>query len=163
MEHETRQAYLADEAAMLEFGRRLGAAIRPDIALVIHLHGELGAGKTTLVRGFLAGAGYTGRVKSPTYTLMEPYSLPAGQAVHMDLYRLADAEELEFMGLRDLADRAHWLLVEWPEKGAGHLPPADLVCTISFAAPGREVRLQPRNTTTARWLSEIALPDTYLE
>src|SRR5690606_20877998 len=128
--------------------------------LVVHLYGDLGAGKTTLVRGFLAGAGYRGRVKSPTYTLLEPYPLPFGEAVHLDLYRLADPEELEFLGLRDLDDRSRWLLIEWPEKGEGHVPAADLVCRISFADPGREVRLQARSTPAARWLSDIPPFDT---
>lgn len=159
MSKAERIIHAPDEAAMLDLGRRLGERATVD-RLVMHLHGDLGAGKTTLVRGFLAGAGYHGRVKSPTYTLMEPYPLPSGEAVHLDLYRLADPEELEFLGLRDLDDRSRWLFIEWPEKGEGHLPAADIVCSISFATPGRDVRLATRNTSAARWLEGISLPDT---
>jgi tRNA threonylcarbamoyladenosine biosynthesis protein TsaE len=108
---------------------------------VIYLCGELGAGKTTLVRGFLRAAGHPGPVRSPTYTLVEPYALGDRQIVHMDLYRLADSEELEFLGLRDFLDDRTVLLVEWPERGRRVLPPADLIIELWYAGSGRRCRL----------------------
>ncbi|HEX7030629.1 MAG TPA: tRNA (adenosine(37)-N6)-threonylcarbamoyltransferase complex ATPase subunit type 1 TsaE [Gammaproteobacteria bacterium] len=140
-----------DEAAMLALGRRLGAAARAASGLVVWLEGGLGAGKTTLTRGWLAGMGYAGRVKSPTYTLLEPYTLPGGaELAHLDLYRLADPEELEFLGLRELSDSEHWLLIEWPEKGMGHLPAPDAVLHIAFApGGGREVKITTNTDAAA--------------
>lgn len=108
---------------------------------VIYLQGDLGAGKTTLVRGFLRGLGYRGAVKSPTYTLMEPYSSGGRQVYHLDLYRLSHPEELEYLGIRDLLGQAAVLLVEWPERGAGALPPADLVVNIGYLPSGRRLEM----------------------
>ena len=109
---------------------------------VVFLEGDLGAGKTTLVRGFLRGLGHAGTVKSPTFTLIEPYDLPAGPVFHLDLYRLGDAEELEYLGLRDLLGEHSVLLVEWPARGEGSLPPADLRIDIEHRDPGRRLRLE---------------------
>ena len=144
-----------DEAAMLELGRGLGGAARGVSGLVVYLEGELGAGKTTLSRGMLAGMGHVGRVRSPTYTLLEPYDLPGGvRLAHLDLYRLADPEELEFLGVRELSGTGHWLLIEWPEKGAGHLPPADLEIRIGFPdAGGRSIKIMPCTDVARRWLA----------
>ncbi|HEX6929822.1 MAG TPA: tRNA (adenosine(37)-N6)-threonylcarbamoyltransferase complex ATPase subunit type 1 TsaE [Gammaproteobacteria bacterium] len=154
-EHSAHSFLLADEAATLALGRRLGhAAVAP--GLVVYLEGDLGAGKSTLARGWLAGMGHGGRVKSPTYTLLEPYSLPGGRELaHLDLYRLSDPEELEFLGLRELSDPGHWLLIEWPEKGAGHLPAADLEIRFGFpAGGGRQVEIRGCTSRGAAWLGD---------
>jgi tRNA threonylcarbamoyladenosine biosynthesis protein TsaE len=131
----------ADPEAQERVGREL-ALVTPAQA-IIYLHGDLGAGKTTLARGFLKGLGYEGAVKSPTYTLLEPYELGERAVYHFDLYRLADPGELEYLGLRDLLQSEAVLLFEWPEQGKGELPPADLALFIEMQGEGRRLRLQP--------------------
>ncbi|MCP3866837.1 MAG: tRNA (adenosine(37)-N6)-threonylcarbamoyltransferase complex ATPase subunit type 1 TsaE [Gammaproteobacteria bacterium] len=123
----------------------LGALIAAEAekTCIIYLEGELGAGKTTLVRGFLRGLGYQGNVKSPTFTLLEPYILEHRSVFHLDLYRLADPEELDYLGLRDLLEKDAALLIEWPDRGGGQLPAADLVVTIEYQGEGRSLDLQP--------------------
>ncbi|MBT8440434.1 MAG: tRNA (adenosine(37)-N6)-threonylcarbamoyltransferase complex ATPase subunit type 1 TsaE [Gammaproteobacteria bacterium] len=125
--------------------------------LVIYLQGPLGAGKTTLTRGFLRGLGYSGKVKSPTYTLVEEYSLPQRNCVHFDLYRLADPEELEFMGIRDFTLEQDILLVEWPDKGTGFLPEADLLINISYAETGRTVQILSNTEKGNIYLKQLPL------
>lgn len=106
---------------------------------LIYLQGELGTGKTTFVRGFLRGKGYTGVVKSPTFTLVESYPFTGHSLCHFDLFRLTDPRELEFLGVRDYLAPESLCLVEWPERGAGVLPPADLTLTFSYLPQGRGV------------------------
>ena len=129
---------LADAAATEQLGARLADSVTP---AVVHLTGDLGAGKTTLARGFIHALGYTGKVRSPTYTLVEPYACERCPVFHLDLYRLADAEELEWLGLRDMLAESALLMVEWPERGSGILPPADLTIYLEYSGEGREARL----------------------
>jgi tRNA threonylcarbamoyladenosine biosynthesis protein TsaE len=128
-----------DEDAMVALGSRLGESLAA--GSVVYLIGELGMGKTTLARGVLRNRGHHGAVKSPTYTLVEPYELEPVPVYHFDLYRLGDPEELEFMGIRDYFDGVSLVLVEWPERGRGVLPPADLVVTITAEDGGRRLRI----------------------
>ena len=128
-------ALLPDAESQTAFGERL--AVLLPTGLVIYLRGDLGTGKTTLARGILRGLGHHGPARSPTYTLIEPYEIGTRRVYHLDLYRLADPEELEYLGLRDLlAEEALWL-IEWPERGAGLLPPPDLTIAIDYLPPDR--------------------------
>jgi tRNA threonylcarbamoyladenosine biosynthesis protein TsaE len=137
--------FVPDARAMDELGQRLARSARR--RGVIYLQGELGTGKTTLVRGLLRGLGYQGKVKSPTYTLVEPYPLDRLSVYHLDLYRLGSPAEIEGIGIRDLQTDDGLLLVEWPEQGGDALPPADLIIFITYKDQGRELRLQ---TVTAQ-------------
>ena len=119
----------------------------------IHLAGPLGAGKTTFARALLRALGAGERIKSPTYTLIESYALPGLTAQHLDLYRIAAPEELEWLGLRDLADGAVLWLVEWPERGVGAIPEPDLTVNLAHAASGRDVALHACSDRGVRWLT----------
>jgi tRNA threonylcarbamoyladenosine biosynthesis protein TsaE len=129
------------EEAMMALGGTLASAMGVEHQGVVFLHGNLGAGKTTLVRGFLRSLDYEGAVKSPTYTLVESYELPGWDVYHFDLYRLSDPEELEYIGIRDFWDKPNVSLIEWPEQGAGFLPAPDIEITIEHQGEGRTVRL----------------------
>lgn len=142
-----------DEAALVTLAQRLAPAASE--GLVIHLSGDLGAGKTTFARALLQALGVGERVKSPTYSLIESYHLVGNSAHHLDLYRLADPEEVEWLGLPDLADLDALILIEWPERGGERIPPADLRIELSHAAAQRNLRAvslsQRGNDALQRW------------
>lgn len=145
-----RHLTLADAEATGVLGAVL-ASTQPAMA-VVHLHGELGAGKSTLARAWLRALGVTGAVRSPTYTLVERYPLAGGgEALHLDLYRIGDAGELEFLGLDD-ADARLWL-VEWPDRGLGALPAPDLQVELEVGGAGRDCRLSFQGDAGGRWLA----------
>jgi tRNA threonylcarbamoyladenosine biosynthesis protein TsaE len=146
----------------------LGAAVAGALARrpggVIYLQGPLGAGKTTVARGLLRALGVRGAIRSPTYTLLEPYEIagdvdgdgPGRQLVHLDLYRLADERELEPLGLRDYPPERCWWLIEWPERAAARLPPAELSVTLAHDGPRRRAALTgPAAAAVAARFAEI--------
>ena len=142
-----------------DLGRRLASA-RPaaDGLAVLYLSGELGAGKTTFARGFLRALGVQEAVPSPTYTLLELYPVGALTVVHVDLYRVRDAGELESLGLRDWARSGHVWLVEWPERGGTRLPPADLTLAFAAGAQGHTIELGARSPLGESWLARLNAP-----
>ena len=131
---------LDSEVETLEVAKLLGTELAAKG--VVYLDGTLGAGKTTFSRGILRSYGYQGAVKSPTFTLVEPYDLQWGQVYHFDLYRIADPEELEFLGIDDYLAGGHLCLIEWSERGSGFLPPADLRIELIPDGMGREIKLE---------------------
>jgi tRNA threonylcarbamoyladenosine biosynthesis protein TsaE len=141
---------LADAAATEALGAAL-ASTRPAQA-VVHLQGDLGAGKSTLARALLRALGVQGSIRSPTYTLVERYPVEGGEAWHLDLYRIGDPGELEFLGL-DPADAVLWL-VEWPERGADALPPVDLTVALAIDGEGRDAMLTAYSPTAHAWLED---------
>ncbi len=131
--------YLADEVAQAALGAQLGQLF---IEGVVYLEGDLGCGKTTFSRGWIQGQGHQGAVKSPTYTLVEPYLLKDRPIYHFDLYRLADPEELEYIGVRDYFDKNTLCLIEWPQRGLGFLPKADLHLAFTHQSLGRKLAIE---------------------
>jgi tRNA threonylcarbamoyladenosine biosynthesis protein TsaE len=150
------QTSLESAAATEALGARLASAVQA--GSILYLRGDLGAGKTTLVRGFIRALGHPGPVKSPTYTLLEPYSLAGQQILHLDLYRLGDPEELEFIGLRDCLDGQVIVLIEWPERGRGRLPAPDLDIELSYAEQGRFCRIRFASAKAKQLRSLLCVP-----
>lgn len=133
------KVYLADETDLLDLAAKIAKVIPNGV--IIYLSGQLGAGKTTFARGFLRGLGYSGKVKSPTYTLVEPYEIHHQIIYHFDLYRLTTTQELEAFGIRDYFSPEAICLVEWPEKGADLLPKPDIECHLQFNKEGRDISI----------------------
>ena len=146
--------HIEGEEAMLALGARLAALTEGRGTL--YLHGDLGAGKTTLSRGIIRGLGHVGAVKSRTFPLVEPYEIGTCKVFHFDLYRLADPEELEFMGIRDYFEDDALCLIEWPERGVGVLPKADLDITIAAQAGARSLSLRPQGARGESWCAALA-------
>jgi tRNA threonylcarbamoyladenosine biosynthesis protein TsaE len=155
MQHFT--AHLHEEAGTVALGAALAHALQP--GLTIYLHGDLGAGKTALTRAMLHALGYSGHVKSPTYTLAEPYSIDiAGQAVnviHFDLYRMTSAEEFLDAGFREYFNAQTICIVEWPEKADTVLPPPDISLSLAVAGEGRDVELHALSDQGAECLNRL--------
>jgi len=163
---------LADEAATLAFGERFAKAIESVRAAIsgsgnafhglqVQLVGDLGAGKTTLVRATLRGLGHTGRVRSPTYTLVDTYSAGALTFVHVDLYRVQTTTEVEELGLRDMTGPGNLMLIEWPEKGGFAVPRPDLLLQLTYKGEARSAALGAVTATGRIWLEKLAI-DTSL-
>ncbi|HEX7130764.1 MAG TPA: tRNA (adenosine(37)-N6)-threonylcarbamoyltransferase complex ATPase subunit type 1 TsaE [Rhodanobacteraceae bacterium] len=147
--HPGSRIDLPDEAATICFARKLAPALRE--GGVLYLHGELGAGKTTFARALLQALGAGERIKSPTYSLLERYRASGHDAFHLDLYRIAAADELEYLGLDELRDPRAIVLVEWPERGEGALPVSDMEIRLEHAGPGRTASLWPRSQRASGW------------
>lgn len=145
-----RRCHLADEAATLAFGAKLAQELKP--GMTFYLEGDLGAGKTTLVRGLLRALGHSGRVRSPTYTLAETYSLPAFELYHYDLYRMQDPREWLDAGFRDATDGRAVSLIEWPEKAAGWLPAPDVIIRLAITDDAREIECEATSPRGAHYL-----------
>ncbi|MDX1818504.1 MAG: tRNA (adenosine(37)-N6)-threonylcarbamoyltransferase complex ATPase subunit type 1 TsaE [Marinobacter sp.] len=153
-----RRLFLDSEAETEQLGRELARrAVESECGLVVFLEGDLGMGKTTLSRGVMHGLGHEGAVKSPTYTLVEPYEHLKPRAYHFDLYRLGDPEELEYMGIRDYFSDENLCLVEWPERGQGVLPEPDLEIHLEREGEGRSVVLRARSARGAHLMNELEL------
>jgi tRNA threonylcarbamoyladenosine biosynthesis protein TsaE len=149
------RCHLDDEAATLAFGARLARELAP--GMVLYLEGELGAGKTTLVRGLLRALGYAGRVRSPTYTLTETYSLRGFELYHFDLYRMHDPREWVDAGFREMHDGHAVSVIEWPERAAGWLPRPDVVIRLQVRDEGRDVECEARSPLGARYLEACCI------
>ncbi len=144
---------LPDHAATENLGFTISRALTPGV--VVYLEGELGAGKTTLTRGLLAGLGHSGTVKSPTYTLVEPYEFEGFTVYHFDLYRLTDPEELDYMGIRDYFTERSVAIIEWPARGAGFVATPDLVVRLAVERGARRAWLQSQSAKGLQLLEEL--------
>jgi tRNA threonylcarbamoyladenosine biosynthesis protein TsaE len=142
------KTHLPDEAATLALGAALAGGLTPGLS--IHLRGELGAGKTTLVRGALRALGHAGAVKSPTYTLVEVYDVSRLHLHHFDFYRFHDPREWTDAGFRESFNGRNVSLIEWPEKAAGQLPPADLEITLTSSGSARSASLRAASPRATR-------------
>jgi tRNA threonylcarbamoyladenosine biosynthesis protein TsaE len=144
---------LPDEDATIALAQRIAVAL--DDGLVIYLYGELGAGKTSFTRALLRALGVGERIKSPTYSLVENYRSRLGPAWHLDLYRIADPGELEWLGLDALSEPQALVLIEWPQRGEGALPPAELELHLSYAGDGRQARLRAMGARARALLRQL--------
>jgi tRNA threonylcarbamoyladenosine biosynthesis protein TsaE len=149
------ETFLADELATLELGAQLASGLEPGMLLA--LRGSLGAGKTTLARGILRGLGFEGRVKSPTYSLVELYELSRLHLYHFDFYRFEDPNELTESGLQDAFNETNVCIVEWPEKADKLLPAADIEVTLSMTDSGRTAMLTAHSENGKRCLRQLQI------
>jgi tRNA threonylcarbamoyladenosine biosynthesis protein TsaE len=145
--------FLADADATEKLGARLAQSMPGNS--VVFLRGDLGAGKTSLARALLRALGVQGAIKSPTYTLIERYPVTDGDAVHLDLYRIAESAELEFLGLDDLGEQVRLWLIEWPERGGAALPRPDLDISLAVAGAGRNAELAGTSAKGQAWLGRL--------
>ena len=145
---------LEDETATLALGAALAAQVRP--GRVLHLAGELGAGKTTLVRGLLRALGHSGKVKSPTYCLVELYSVSGLSLYHFDFYRFSDPTEWLKSGFREAFNPESLCIVEWPERAAGSLAPPDLSIRLEYSGSGRSALLETHSPAGEDWLASAS-------
>lgn len=153
-----RRLFLENEAGTETLGRELARLAKESgQGLVVFLEGDLGMGKTTLSRGIIRGLGHKGAVKSPTYTIVEPYEALNPPAYHFDLYRLGDPEELEYMGIRDYFNGQNICLIEWPERGEGLLPQPDLGIHLEHQGEGRSAIIRAGSEQGASFLNELEL------
>ena len=152
---DRREGYrhFPDEKHLQAFAKKFAAVVQTP--LVIWLEGDLGAGKTSFARALIQSLGYQGRVKSPTYGLLEHYQLPDLHVLHLDLYRIGDPGELEFLGIVDLMDEHGIVLIEWPERGGDVLPAADFVFRFAYSGEGRELYWQARSERANHISSQI--------
>ena len=151
--------YLANPEKTVEFGQLLAKCL-PSKGLIF-LQGNLGAGKTTLIGSVIKAMGHKGSTKSPTYTIVEPYLINSEnrqKIYHFDLYRLADPEELEYIGIRDYIDEDALCFVEWPDKGKGFLPLPDMIISLEYQNEARKIALE---VITQKWLSEFRQLDKF--
>lgn len=145
--------HLPDTEATEALGSALAASVpEQSKELLLTLSGELGSGKTTLARALLRGLGVEGAVRSPTYTLVEPYDVLRGRLLHLDLYRLGGPDELELIGYRDLSTGSLLTVVEWPERCSGTLGTPDLACRLCYAGPGRTAQIVAGTAAGLAWL-----------
>jgi tRNA threonylcarbamoyladenosine biosynthesis protein TsaE len=152
---QSKNFFLNDEAATLAFATKLAALLPCNQLISMHLVGNLGAGKTTFSRGLIQALGHQGNVKSPTYTLVERYDLGGRPVYHFDLYRLADPEELLYLGIEDYFDDKALCLIEWPDKGEPIIPQADLSIELSYAEAGRNLKITAHSAATENILDQL--------
>jgi tRNA threonylcarbamoyladenosine biosynthesis protein TsaE len=153
-----KQIFLADESQQVALAQTVASHL--DSSFLMLLKGDLGAGKTTFARAFIQASGFDGVVKSPTYTLVEPYPISHNRmCYHFDLYRIADPEELEYTGARDYFNDTDVCLVEWPEKAEGNLPVADWVCEFSYLAKGRDLLIKALTAKGKKLMLQV-FPDS---
>ena len=158
---ETSAVFLNGESAMVSFGENLATYLSE--GMLITLKGDLGAGKTTLSRGLFRGLGHRGAVKSPTYTIVEPYNLSFGMVYHFDLYRVNDPQELDYIGFSDYLDTAALSVVEWPEHGRDYLSEVDVHLTIGHRLNGRTIVLEARSEMGKNFIDRVTDCDFFTD
>ncbi len=163
MSPASMELHLTDSAGTQALGGALARTFPgPSEGAVLYLQGELGVGKTTCVRGVLRALGVTGLVRSPTYTLVDTYSLPDLTCVHIDLYRLRSAAEVYELGLQELTGPGYLMLIEWPEQGGSAVPAADLTLLLKYVEDARTASLNAGSNLGERWLRKLGLDNSLM-